>query len=118
VITVTALEQQFLPLSGDAADANRDIVRLAAARSDSARKESRLIVGKRLQVFTAISRAARGLTMREMAAISGRGINCWTQPFSDLRAWGIIETTEERRDGGTVHRLKKTISVNDKGEWA
>ena len=109
--------QQFLPLTGDAADANRDIVRLADSRNASARTESRLIKGKRLQVFTAISRARLGLTMREMAAISGRGINCWTQPFSDLRAWGIIETTDERRDGGTVHRLKQTISVNDKGEW-
>jgi hypothetical protein len=109
--------QQFLPLTGDAADANRDIVRLADSRNASARTESRLIKGKRLQVFVAISRARLGLTMREMAAISGRGINCWTQPFSDLRAWGIIETTEERRDGGTVHRLKQTIVVNDKGEW-
>lgn len=109
--------QQFLPLTGDAADANLDIVRLADCRSASARIESRLIKGKRLQVFIAISRARLGLTMREMAAISGRGINCWTQPFSDLRAWGIIETTDERRDGGTVHRLKKTIVVNDKGEW-
>lgn len=114
---MTAAVQQFLPLTGDAADANRDIVRLADSRRSSAREESRLIKGKRLQVWTAISRAARGLTMREMAAISGRGINCWTQPFSDLRAWGIIETTDERRDGGTVHRLKKTIVVNDKGEW-
>ena len=109
--------QQFLPLTGDAADAQRDIVRLADCRRSSARTESRLIKGKRLQVFVAISRARLGLTMREMAAISGRGINCWTQPFSDLRAWGIIETTDERRDGGTVHRLKQTISVNDKGEW-
>ena len=109
--------QQFLPLTGDAADMNRDSVRLADCRSASARTESRLIKGKRLQVFTAISRARLGLTMREMAAISGRGINCWTQPFSDLRAWGIIETTDERRDGGTVHRLKQTIVVNDKGEW-
>ena len=109
--------QQFLPLTGDAADANRDIVRLADCRNASARTESRLIKGKRLQVFVAISRARLGLTMREMAAISGRGINCWTQPFSDLRAWGIIETTDERRDGGTVHRLKQTIVVNDKGEW-
>jgi len=109
--------QQFLALTGDAADANRDIVRLADSRRSSAREESRLIKGKRLQVWTVISRSPRGLTMREMAAISGRGINCWTQPFSDLRAWGIIETTEERRDGGTVHRLKKTIVVTDKGEW-
>lgn len=109
--------QQFLPLTGDAADANRDIVRLADCRNASAREESRLIKGKRLQVWTAISRSPRGLTMREMAAISGRGINCWTQPFSDLRAWGVIETTDERRDGGTVHRLKNTIVVNDKGEW-
>ena len=109
--------QQFLALTGDAADANRDIVRLADSRRSSAREESRLIKGKRLQVWTAISPSPRGLTMREMAAISGRGINCWTQPFSDLRAWGIIETTDERRDGGTVHRLKKTIVVNDKGEW-
>lgn len=110
--------QQFLPLSGDAADANRDIVRLADSRRSSARQESRLIKGKRLQVFLAISRADRGLTMREMAAISGRGINCWTQPFSDLRAWGVIETTDERRDGGTVHRLKRTIVLEPNGEWA
>lgn len=110
--------QQFLPLSGDAADANRDMVRLADSRRSSARQESRLIKGKRLQVFLAISRADRGLTMREMAAISGRGINCWTQPFSDLRAWGVIETTDERRDGGTVHRLKRTIVLEPNGEWA
>lgn len=110
--------QQFLPLSGDAADANRDLVRLADSRRSSARQESRLIKGKRLQVFLAISRADRGLTMREMAAISGRGINCWTQPFSDLRAWGVIETTDERRDGGTVHRLKRTIVLEPNGEWA
>lgn len=110
--------QQFLPLSGDAADANRDVVRLADSRRSSARQESRLIKGKRLQVFLAISRADRGLTMREMAAISGRGINCWTQPFSDLRAWGVIETTDERRDGGTVHRLKRTIVLEPNGEWA
>lgn len=110
--------QQFLPLCGDAADANRDIVRLADSRRSSARQESRLIKGKRLQVFLAISRADRGLTMREMAAISGRGINCWTQPFSDLRAWGVIETTDERRDGGTVHRLKRTIVLEPNGEWA
>lgn len=110
--------QHFLPLSGDAADANRDIVRLADSRRSSARQESRLIKGKRLQVFMAISSADRGLTMREMAAISGRGINCWTQPFSDLRAWGVIETTDERRDGGTVHRLKRTIVLEPNGEWA
>lgn len=110
--------QQFLPLTGDAADANRDNVRLADCRRSSARQESRLIKGKRLHVFMAISRADRGLTMREMAAISGRGINCWTQPFSDLRAWGVIETTDERRDGGTVHRLKRTIVLEPNGEWA
>lgn len=110
--------QQFLPLTGDTADANRDNVRLADCQRSSARQESRLIKGKRLQVFLAISRADLGLTMREMAAISGRGINCWTQPFSDLRAWGVIETTDERRDGGTVHRLKRTIVLEPNGEWA
>lgn len=112
------LVQPFLALTGDAADANRDNVLLAGARRDAGREESRLIKGKRLQVFLAISRADRGLTMREMAAISGRGINCWTQPFSDLRAWGVIETTDERRDGGTVHRLKRTIVLEPNGEWA
>ena len=113
-----SLVQPFLPLTGDVADANRDNVRLADSRRSSARQESRLINGKKLQVFLAISRADRGLTMREMAAISGRGINCWTQPFSDLRAWGVIETTDERRDGGTVHRLKRTIVLEPNGEWA
>lgn len=113
-----SLVQPFLPLTGDVADANRDFTRLADSRRSSARQESRLIKGKREQVFWAISRASNGLTMREMAAISGRGINCWTQPFSDLRAWGVIETTDERRDGGTVHRLKRTIVLEPNGEWA
>jgi hypothetical protein len=118
VIAVETLVQPFLPLSGDAADANRDNVRLAGARRDACRKESNRLSPKAMEVFFVISRAKQGLTMREMAAISGRGINCWTQPFSDLREKGIIETTDERRDGGTVHRLKRTIVLEPNGEWA
>lgn len=110
--------QNWLQLEGDAADAAVDKSRLTSARRDAVRTEARLIKGKRLEVFLAISRAEAGLTMREMAGISGRGINCWTQPFADLRDWGVIETTDERRDGGTVHRLKRTIRVEPNGEWA
>jgi hypothetical protein len=62
--------QNWLQLDGDAADAALDRSRLASARRDAVRKESRLIKGKKLEVFLAFSRAQAGLTMREMAGIS------------------------------------------------
>lgn len=95
-----------------------DRSRLREARNDAARTECRRITGKRLEVFEAIGRAGVvGLTMREMAGITGRGINCWTQPFADLRDWGVIETTDQRRNGGTVHRLIRTIEIKPNGDW-
>ena len=116
------MTQPFLPLSGDAAQAVVDRARLRGSRNDAAREENRdecrRIVGKRLKVFVAICEAGEhGLTMREMAAIGQRSINCWCQPFTDLRNWGVIETTEFRRNGGVVHRLKRQITVESNGEW-
>jgi hypothetical protein len=111
------ITQPFLPLSGDAATAAIDNTRLRAARRDAERGERPRMRGKRLELLCAIQSAPRGLTMREMAAISGRGINCWTQPFTDLRQWGVIHTTDERRDGGTVHVLSRSITVAPNGDW-
>jgi len=107
--------QPFLPLDDDAAQ-QRAILR--DARNDAARKEQRLIRGKRMDVFQAMSRMQSvGLTMAEMAAMSGRGIHCWTQPFTDLRDWGVIVATNERRGGGTVHRLRESVKVKPDGSW-
>jgi hypothetical protein len=71
-----------------------------------------------MEVFRALARMQSvGLTMAEMAAMSGRGIHCWTQPFTDLRDWGVIVATNERRGGGTVHRLRAAVVVNEDGSW-
>jgi hypothetical protein len=114
----TCKEQPYLPLSGSAIDAAVDRDRLRDAQTAAARTESTRITGKRLDVFSAIVAAgATGLTMREMAGISGRSINCWTQPFADLRSWGVITTTDMRRNGGTVHTLKRSIVVQPDGQW-
>ena len=115
---MSACTQPFLPLSGSAVDAAVDRDRLRGSRDTAARSESQRITGKRLSVFAAmVSAGATGLTMREMAGISGRSINCWTQPFADLRSWGVITTTDMRRDGGTVHMLKRSIVVQPDGQW-
>lgn len=108
----------FLPLSGDAMDHRSDADRLRGSQSAALESERGRIVGKRLEVFRAICAAgSTGLTMREMAGISGRGINCWTQPFTDLRRWGVITTTDARRGGGVVHVLTRTITVQPDGQW-
>ena len=113
-----SMVQLLLPVSGDASDAIRDRERLRATRNESISAKRRTMAGKRLQVLNVIQmRGDLGLTMREMAAIAGKSINCWTQPFADLRDWGVIETTNERRDGGVVHRAKRTIVVQPNGDW-
>ncbi len=97
-----AWAQPMLPMN-DSQVTQRE--RLRATRNAALMTEQELMSGKRLEVFLAISSASAGLTMREMAVISGRGINCWTQPFKDLRDAGVIEATDLRRNGGAVHQL-------------
>jgi hypothetical protein len=112
---MSTAKQLFLPLT-DSTPIQDAFLR--AARNDAGKQEQKLITGKRMDVFVAISRAGNaGLTMREMVAISGRGINCWTQPFKDLRQMKVIEATDQRRGGGTVHRLRETVVVNEDGSW-
>lgn len=109
------MKQLFLPLT-DSTPRQNAILR--ATQTAAANDERKLITGKRLDVFVAMTRAgAAGLTMREMVAISGRGINCWTQPFKDLRQMRVIVATNERRGGGTVHRLRETVVVDEDGSW-
>lgn len=92
--------QLLLPLSGDVTDR----CRLQASSNSALAGEKRKLTGKRLQAFSQICNAGkRGLTMREMANLTDRGINCWTQPFLDLRVLKLIRTTDERRVGGVVH---------------
>ena len=105
--------QPMLPLN-DSQVTQRE--RLRSTRNAALMSESELLSGKRLEVFLAISAASAGLTMREMAAISGRGINCWTQPFKDLRDAGVIEATDLRRGNGAVHQLVKA-RVFKKENW-
>jgi hypothetical protein len=112
---MSTAKQLFLPLT-DSTPIQDAFLR--AARNDAGKEEQKLITGKRMDVFVAISRAGvAGLTMREMVAISGRGINCWTQPFKDLRQMKVIVATNERRGGGTVHRLRETVKVKPDGSW-
>lgn len=81
-----------------------DRCRLQDSRRSSAIAELPELKGKRLEAYTIIARLGpRGATMREVASLAGRGINCWTQPFMDLRKMGLIRTTDERRVGGVVH---------------
>lgn len=115
---MASVTQPFLPLTGDAADAMVDRARLADSRREAARESQRRITGKRAEVFKWIAQMGEnGLTMAEMAAISGRSINCWTQPFTDLRNWGVITTTDRKRNGGVVHVLKREIRVQPNGDW-
>lgn len=102
-------------LSLDFESGLRQQVALQESRNDSARRAARTMSGKRKEVFDQICIAGlRGLTMREMAILKadGRGINCWTQPFMDLREWGLIRATEERRDGGCVHVATGKLSID------
>lgn len=111
------MNQPYLPLDAAAAASVLECHRLRDARNAAIPTPDQF-KGKRLEVFEAISRAPAGLTMREMAGLSGRGINCWTQPFTDLRTWGVIEVTGERRGGGVVHRLKQIDTpVNNGDQW-
>jgi predicted transcriptional regulator len=112
---MTAHTQPFLPLDDDAAQ-QRAILR--ETRNDAARDASRKMTGKRAEVLKWISNmGAKGLTMGEMAAITGRSINQWTQPFTELRDWGVIRATNERRNKGTVHVIVRTITVKPDGSW-
>lgn len=80
-----------------------DVGRLRSAQRDSLRvePEDKITIVLRLM----LNAGSSGLTCREMFDLTGRGINCWTQPFFTLREEELITTNGQRRNGGTVHVL-------------
>jgi hypothetical protein len=75
---------------------------LRAARREAMSAES--LEGKIRIAYDLIAKAGRqGMTLREVAESTNRGINCWTQPFKTLRNEKLIKTIALRRAGGTVH---------------
>lgn len=96
-----------VPLPKPAFPSLVDVGRLRAAQSDALREELKPTKERKTSIVLRhlFSAGRVGMTCRELVEVTGRGMNCWTQPLLTLRSNLLIETTAARRSGNTVYQL-------------